>query len=685
MQFSREWLGQYVETGPVEELRALLTRSGSSVEHVEAAGDDALLDVDITGNRPDCMNHVGLAREIAVLRGTALRRPDAPPPESGAAASSLARVVVHEAKLCPRYSARVLEDVRVGPSPAWLVRRLEAVGVRAINNIVDVTNFVLWELGQPLHAFDLDTLDSSTIVVRLANAGETLVTLDGVERELLATDLVIADAARAVALAGVMGGLATEVTGSTRRVLLESAHFDRSTVRRTAKRLGLHTDASHRFERGTDPEGTVRALDRAASLLAEIAGASVRHGALDVVDAAILARREIAFSPRRLDAFAGAAYERAELERWFQGLGIEVIEDRGDLWKVRVPSWRRFDLERPEDLYEEAMRIGGFDRIAPAMSPIFGSDGPETPIQRRRRLLRQHLVGQGFNETVQYAFGSREEDARYPLPGAAAASGPVELANPLSERYTVLRRSMVPGLVDTAIFNLRRGAGAVRLFEVGNVFLDHEVESLGLLLGGTDGTPWDGAREGDLFDLKGVLDSVLEAFDCTVGVQGGGGATIEIRGGELPGVWSGTGAELYRDGEWVGWFGRLDGESPIPLYAAELYCHALGDGAAVSRVTAPSKLPGVAADLTFTHALTVPWAAIARAITEAAPPDLLSFHLKDRYQGEGVPAGAVNTTISFQYSARDRTLQQDEVNARQTAIAELLDQRFGWPAMKETA
>ena len=502
MQFSRDWLAEYVETGPLDEMRALLTRSGSSVEHVEAHGDDALLDVDITGNRPDCMNHVGLAREISVLRGVPLRRPDAPPPESGAAASSLARALVAEAKLCPRYSARVLEDVRLGPSPDWLVRRLETVGVRSINNVVDVTNFVLWELGQPLHAFDLDTLEAATIVVRRAAAGEKLRTLDGVERELLESDLVIADAGRAVALAGVIGGLATEVTASTRRVLLESAHFDRSSVRRTAKRLALHTDASHRFERGTDPEGTVVALDRAAALLAEIAGASVRRGALDTIDPAILERREIAFAPGRLDAFAGASYDRSDLLRWFAGLGLDVLDSSGSIWKVRVPGWRRFDLERAEDLYEEAMRIRGFDAIAPALSPIFGSDGPETPVQKRRRLLRSHLVGQGFAETVQYAFVSREEDARYPLAKTNGdGGGPVELANPLSERYTVLRRSMLPGLVDTAAFNLNRGAGAVRLFEVGNVFLDEEVESLGLVLGGADGTPWDGAREADLFEL----------------------------------------------------------------------------------------------------------------------------------------------------------------------------------------
>ena len=234
---------------------------------------------------------------------------------------------------------------------------------------------------------------------------------------------------------------------------------------------------------------------------------------------------------------------------------------------------------------------------------------------------------------------------------------------------------MLPGLVGTAHHNLQRGATALRLFEIGHVFLDQEVESLGLLLGGTDGTPWDGARDADLFDLKGVVDSLLEAFDTTV----------EIRRGELPGVLSGTGAELYRSDEWVGWFGRLDAESAIPLFAAEVFCHALGDGASVSRPVTPSKFPGVAADLTLTHSLAVPWAAIAAAIAAAAPALLQEFGLKDRYQGEGVPEGAVNTTIFFRYSAPDRTLQQEEVNAHQAELGRLLAGRFGHTVAKESA
>jgi phenylalanyl-tRNA synthetase beta chain len=677
MQFSRDWLAQYVELEPLEVLAARLTAAGSSVEHVTESGDDAVLDVDVTGNRPDCMNHLGLAREIAVLRGVPLAPPRAEPPQTGPEATSLARVRVDEPGLCPRYSARVLEGVRVAPSPDWLRARLESIGARSINAVVDVTNFVLWELGQPLHAFDLDRLEAATIVVRRAAAREALVTLDGERRELVPDDLVIADAKRPVALAGIMGGQSSEVSPRTTRVLLESAHFDRAAVRRTAKRLGMHTDASHRFERGADPAVTVIALDRAAALLQEITGASVRAGVLDVLDPVCLERREIAFSPRRLDAFAGAAFAREDLLRWFEGLGLEVVDAAAEVWRVRVPSWRRFDLERAEDLYEEAMRVRGFDAIPAALPPILGSDGPETAVQRRRRLVRQHLVGQGFAETIQYAFVSLAEDAAYPVlrDGEGSPDEPIALANPLSERYAVLRRSMVPGLVDTARFNQRRGAGAVRLFEIGHLFLDCEEESLGIVLGGTAGTPWDGARAVDLFDLKGVVDTLLEAF----------AAELSIRRAALPGVLSGTGAELVASsGARVGWFGQLDCESPYPLYAAELFCRALGEGGEVPKARVPSRFPGVAADLTFTHSVAVPWADIAATITAAAPPELHEFALKDRYQGAGVPEGAVNTTVSFRYVAADRSLEQDEVNRRQAELARRLEQRFARPAKEGT-
>ena len=668
MQFSRDWLAEYVDLpSQLEELTTRLTFAGLSVEYAAPSGDDVLLEIEVTPNRPDCMNHVGLAREIAVLFDTELRAPRVEWNERATEVESVANVVVEEPSLCPRYSLAVIDGVSPSLSPDWLQLRLEAVGVRPINNVVDVTNFVLWELGQPLHAFDLDKL-RGPIVVRRARKGEPLHTLDGAERELSDRDLVIADGEQSIALAGVMGGLDTEVGPECTRVLLESAHFDRTSVRKSSKRYGLHTDASHRFERGTDPGVCVDALGRAAALIAEIAGGRVLEGALDVLDSSCLERTEIAFEPARLDAFSGTPIDRRHVKRWFGGLGIEIEEETPEVWRARVPSWRRFDLQLPADLYEEAMRIFGFDNIPAALPLSLGSDGPETAEQRRRRRVQDHLVGQGFAEAIQLVFITPEEDQTFPVlrPEIAAA----ELQNPLSERYAVLRRSMAPGLVQSARSNQRRGVGAVRQFEIGHVFLEHEEEHLGVVIGGRAGSPWDGGRATDFFDLKGVFEGLFEVFSMR----------LEASAAELPGILSGTGAELRTSsGEWVGYFGRVLGEDPFPLFVGELSCAVLDGALGVATVEVPSRFPGVSADLTLTHAISVPFVELAETVDAAAPPDLVKFHLKDRYLGQGVPEGAVNTTISFHYNAPDRSLSQEEINHRQTKLAELLESRHGWP------
>src|SRR6202035_1730783 len=393
----------------------------------------------------------------------------------------------------PRYLARVIRGVRVGESPAWLQARLESIGQRAINNVVDVANFCLWELGQPMHAFDLAKLAGATVVVRRARVGESLVTLDGQARELSPEMLVIADAERPVALAGVLGGLDSEVTESRTDILLESAHFDRQAVRLTARRLGIHTDASHRFERGADIEACAFAAERAAALIAELAG---------------------------LEPFAGAAIPPVDVERWLAGLGFAPRLTGVGEWEVTVPSWRAYDIEArpwipgsaratshvaevyPQDLYEEVMRLFGFDRIPAALPALAGSDGHPNAAATAREKARQRLAACGYAEAINFAFIDPQDDAAYP--SLRPGSRPLALENPLSERYSVLRRSLVPGLIDSARFNQRRGAAAVRLFEVGSVFferagrgegeladLPEQPETIALVAGGTVGTPWE--------------------------------------------------------------------------------------------------------------------------------------------------------------------------------------------------
>ncbi|HSF43864.1 MAG TPA: phenylalanine--tRNA ligase subunit beta [Thermoanaerobaculia bacterium] len=688
MLFASEWLARYVDLpeDPRETARRL-TAAGLAVEKTEEVdGGGVVFDIEVTTNRPDCMNHFGVARELSVLLDRPLRAPGFDVEEDARSVDSVAKVIVHDPAGCPRYAARAVAGVKIGPSPEWMKKLLEAIGSRSINNVVDVTNFLLWEWGQPLHAFDLDKLTDHTVVVRRALEGEKLRTLDGVERTLDPSILAICDPAGVTALAGIMGGGESEVTDGTVNLLIESAHFDRAIVRRGARRLGMHTDASHRFERGVDPTGCALAATRAAKLMAELAGGRVLSGAIDVVAEEHLPRRRGGrISLAGLRGFAGAEIPASVAERALTGLGFEpkpVESGDGPVWEATTPSWRIFDFEpRPEpphdlypaDLYEEVMRIHGFDRIAPTLPALPGSDGPRTPRQQVRDRAKDHLAACGFTEAIHFAFHDPEADAAYP--SLRPEARPIRLANPLSERYAVLRRSLVPNLVETARFNQRRGASSVRLFEVATVFFDRpegglpdQPEMVGLVCGGRVGNPWEREVDLDLFDLKGVAESLADAL----------AVRLDVRPAVLPGLLEGSTAELLRDGEVVGFLGRVAEEEGYPLYVSEIALDALLGGTVSLLVNVPSRYPGVDADFTLTHSLETPWAEIEAVLRELRPEDLVSSSLKVRYRGPGVPEGAVNTTISFLYNARDRSLTQEEVNARQLALNQELERRFGF-------
>ncbi|MGH9381950.1 MAG: phenylalanine--tRNA ligase subunit beta [Thermoanaerobaculia bacterium] len=684
MLFSRDWLADYVDlpedTG---ELAERLTAVGLAVEGIEEVNGDLLLDCDVTANRPDCMAHLGLAREAAVALNTSLRVPETL--QAGGKSTEELPVPIEidpgAATACLRYVGLVIEGVTVGPSTDWLARRLRAIGLRPINNVVDVTNYVLWETSKPIHAFDLDRLRGPRVEVRFARPGETLVTLDGTSRELGAENLVIADAERPVGLGGVIGGRDSEVTTSTSRVLIESAHFDPTAVRRSAGRFELHTDASHRFERGADFAACRSAAERAAALIAELAGGTVRPGVIDVRSGAELPTLAGRLDLARLSAFAGIEVTREEAERILSGLGfgVRTIDDGGVL-EVEVPSWRHYDFNvtAPSgevwfaDLAEEVIRHLRLDRIPARLPAVIGPDAESAEGHRRRRGLREHLAASGFLETVSYAFGSAEAARAFPSP---IPGEPVELANPLSERLSTLRCSLLPGLVEAALYNLRRGAGGVRLFESGHLFVGDgqggvvERESLAWIAGGSPAGPWDGAPAADLFAVKGVAEDLVERL----------GRRLEARPVERQGFAPGTAAALHlaASEETLGYVGRLEGaESPVALFVAELLVDGLPVSPPLATVTASSRFPGIEADLTLTHPEELSWSEIAAAVDELASADLRRFRLKGRYRGAGVPEGAVNTTITFLYQRLDRSLVQEKVNELYGRLAGELRRRF---------
>jgi phenylalanyl-tRNA synthetase beta chain len=674
MRFSLGWLLTHLGGGaPPAEMAERLTSAGMNVELQEPSGDDVIWDVDVTTNRPDAMNHRGLAREAAAAGCGTLKPLAVRVPEGATPVSKLAKLTVEDEAGCPRYCARVVRGVKIGPSPEWLATRLERCGIRPINNIVDATNFVLLDVGHPLHAFDLSLLAGSEIRVRRARAGEGITTLDGLARSLTPEDLVIADAKRAVAIAGVMGGSNTEIGPATRDVLIESALFAPISVRRTAKRHGVSTEASQRFERGADPAMARTAVDLAAELILRLAGGEVAAGVLDSAPA-LPAPRAIEFSLRRLSAFAGCEIPNELVVRVLAALEL-APRVKGDTVTCTVPS-HRVDLELPEDLYEEVLRHFGYGNV-PSVLPAFavkpGKRLGTWPLTER---ARDALVAAGAAEALTYSFSSEELECATAAPPLGDRGGVVRVENPLSGRLAVLRRSLLAGLVEAAGGNLRRGAERVLLGEVGRVFFARgaevvEEERLALALAGTVG-PWDAARGADFLDLKGVVEVVL----AELGVDG-----ATWRPSAAPLLASGESAEVSVGERLVAVAGRLSEPAakafdlPAPLWVAEVDLGATAAERAPSFQPMP-RFPAVTADLTVRHGLSLSYAELLGTIRAAASDWLEMVSPVVRYRGEGVGADEVKTTLRLVYRHPERSLTQEEVNAAHFTLMDTLARKL---------
>ncbi|MBI4486310.1 MAG: phenylalanine--tRNA ligase subunit beta, partial [Acidobacteria bacterium] len=512
MRLPVSWLRDFVDvTAPADEIAGKLALRGFEVASIEPADDaDAVIDFEITANRPDCLSVIGLAREVATTYDLPVRSPSSDPGSTIRVASvpigesDRVRVTNVDADLCPRYAAAVVE-VAPGRSPAWLSARLQAAGIRPISPIVDITNYVNVELGQPMHAFDLARLAGGEIRVRRAKAGEIITTLDGVERTLEPDMLVIADADRAQAIAGVMGGAASEVSEATRIVVFESACFTPASVRRTSKRLGLKTEASSRFERGSDPNAPVVALQRAVSLMEQL-GAGRTLGPIVDRYPDVREPRHLHLRRDRLAQLLGASVPDAEVERILRRLGLASTR-AGDGWDVLAPTYR-VDLIREVDLIEEVGRHHGFDKLEPAFPVVTAVAPSPDPRIPRDRLVRRALTAEGISEAVTFGF---IEARTAELFAGANAPPAVAIANPLSAKFDTLRPSLIPGLVDAVAHNRRHGRRDVRLFEIGARFSPSgETRGVAVAWTGNAGADhWSGgAREVDFFDLKGVAEQL---------------------------------------------------------------------------------------------------------------------------------------------------------------------------------
>ena len=676
MKVLLEWLKDYVAAGSAEELARDLPLVGLNVEGMEAApnGAGTLLDFEITTNRPDLLSHYGIAREVSARYGQPLKPIQPTPKEAAEPASGAAGVEIAAPDLCHRYVALALRNVKVQPAPDWLRKRLEACGIASINNIVDVTNYVLLELGHPTHAFDLDTLSDKKIIVRTAQPGEKLTTLDGVARALKSHHLVITDAKRPVALAGIMGGADTEISLRTKNVLLESAWFDPIATRRAAKELGLRTEASYRFERGMDVEAPLGAARRCAELFLELAGGELLAGAIDVYP-----RRweppEIPLRPSEILRLLGERIPDAEVVRILQALGFGV-ERAGEAWQVRVPAWRR-DVTRAVDLLEELARHHGYDKFPPRL-PAARQPVVPRPHAVAEAALRRALEAQGYDEAICFSPVDPADAEKFLPPGDELA----RLRNPLSEEVSVLRPSGLVSLAETLAWNVNRGQRNARFYEIGKAYAVRGgkfSERRVLTLAATGLLREKGVHEAeqayDFYALKGAVEAALEAF-----------ALPAVAFEPCDAAWfhSAERAAIAAGRERLGVLGRLHPALAAHFklrqeaYLAELDLEALYAAGLRPPAYRPlPRFPGVERDFSLLLDPQVGFAEVRRAIEGLKIPELVSVAAVDRFRGGALPKNKYSLLVRVSFQSFEQTLTDEQVRGYSERIVRALEKELG--------
>ncbi|MBI3540692.1 MAG: phenylalanine--tRNA ligase subunit beta [Deltaproteobacteria bacterium] len=681
MKLSYSWLKEFVAVkGNAESLAERLTMSGFEVEGVtpegvtpegiSSHGGDKILEINVTANRGDALSVLGIAREVSALYRLPLKKKNTKPLSLQKKKGPIT-LSVQSHKKCPRYALVVLKGVKVAPSPEWLAQRLSAVGMRSINNIVDVTNYVLMECGQPLHAFDLRQIRDGKIIVRTATENEIMITLDGEERKLTPDDLVIADPQGVLAIAGVMGGRESEITDQTTDIAIESAFFDPASIRKTSRRLGLQTDSSYRFERRVDPEGTLLALERAVQLIQELAGGMV-VGDLDKRSSQDFCHPPISFSPQEVQETLGGEWPSSLVKKVFQQLSFQVKEKTKGRWEIRIPSYRG-DIEKAVDLIEEVARVAGLDKIPTSFPALESSPLKGSLSYLKERKIRQLLVSFGFREAIHFSFLSPDELS---LLASTVSAQLITLENPLSHEYSVMRPTLLTSLIKTAAFHHRHKIFSLRLFEMRSVFekngegiRERKVLS-GLLSGDRVASHWSVPKKEkgtDFFDLKGIVQAILDESGLSE-------VSFQPSDSPLNGLLHpGKRAEVkvgatQVGGKTVGVLGEIHPEAAhqfeikTPTFVFELDTALLFEKVSTAHFEEYSKFPVVDRDLAIVVPREVPAGSIQEFISKQ-DEEIKGVTLFDLYQGAPVPEGKKSLAFSIQLAHKDRTLTDEEVNA----------------------
>lgn len=676
MRISLDWLKDYVPLDlPLAQLVEKLNMVGLMVENREEKDGDIVLEIETYSNRPDTLGHLGIAREIAASLKLPLKEPVWPLTEVGEKTSDCIDVQILDDSLCPRYTGIVVRNVKVGPSPGWLIKRIEAMGLKPINNVVDVTNYVLYATAQPIHAFDLAKISGRKIIVRKARNSEILKTLEDKDIILSPEMLVIADEGKPMALAGVIGGMESSVQEGTQDVFIESACFDPISIRLTSKKTGILTDASYRFERGADISFPPKAAAIAASLLTQLGGAATK-GIVDVYPNP-RKNRIVILRQNRIVELLGMEVDEEFTIQTLTNLGFQVEAQQKGIWQVKVPYFR-VDIEREADLVEEIARFFGYDRIPSHFPPLKVLEPPPDPKRKRINKMRQLLFFKGFDEVLNFSFSDPEKESAFQTGKRA-----IEIRNPVSSKARLLRTTILGGLLENIVWNKNRGAEGVHIFEIGNIYFwendtTQEALTLGVATTGFFGLPnWQKKEEEtDFFHLKGTLESMMTHLRYE---------PFSFKKEDHSFFEPDCSLALHVKEKKIGYFGLVK-KSILDFFlikdlvwTAELDLKQLLEKKPQSFEYVPlARFPGVTRDISFIAGRNISYHEVKEALEELSIPYLARFDLYDRFSGPSVPKDKISLSFRFVYVNPQRTLLAEEVDRLQQKIIKALRAKFNF-------